>query len=344
MSDLMNGDTEYPTSKDTTTLMTSDDQAISDHINGPAQAIIAIQNELGVGLKGSLADLAARLNVNMSSEGGVLYGTQFPTSPPATPHFFWRVDLEKAYIYDTLLATYSEMATSVSLADYVSKSVGGTITAVHQFSPVATGSPFTIGANGTGQKVVGLNADQVDGKHAGTASGVATLTANTRVYEAAEALWDGVAGRAASPTVVPNTIPVRDVNGKLSADLQVYKSTPQTITSAGALQLTHGLTGITSPELVDVKVYLQCQSADGNYTAGDIIPVSTVYNFASYTYPNPSSVNASVGCSVVIDATYLNIRFANQGTTGMWYLPNKTTGAVFAIVNSLWKVIFVARY
>jgi len=48
---------------------------------------------------------------------------------------------------------------------YVRKSTADTITAVHTFNPSTTGAPFALGANAQGQKVTGLNADMLDGKH-----------------------------------------------------------------------------------------------------------------------------------------------------------------------------------
>jgi hypothetical protein len=51
-------------------------------------------------------------------------------------------------------------------AQYVHTDTARTITAVHTFNPAAVGAPLAIGANGAGQFISGLNADQVDGYHA----------------------------------------------------------------------------------------------------------------------------------------------------------------------------------
>jgi hypothetical protein len=243
MADLKSGSTSYPTSVDTATAITAGvDSPSAAHINGPAAAIVAVENELGTGLKGAMVSLAARLAVTLADDGGLLMGTSFPVSPPLKPHFFWRSDQEKMYAYDTVLATYIEMATSVSLTDYVSKSVGTTVTAVHQFNPAVAGAPFTLGANAVGQKVVGLDADTVDGKNPGSANGVPTLDANTRVVESVNLVWDGTAGRSASPTAAANKVPVRDANG----DIDLKWASLYT-TNAGALTIGTTTTDCTVP-------------------------------------------------------------------------------------------------
>ncbi len=187
MADLKNGTSSYPTSVDSATLVADGvDTPSQGHFNGPATAVVNIETELGIGLKGALADLATRLNINMSTAGGFLYGAAFPVAPANTPHMFWRTDLNKLYHYDISLASYSEVATSVSLADYVSKTTGATISAVYQFNPTVAGAPFTLGANGQNQRVTGLAADK---------------------------LYDGTALRSASPTAAANTIPVSNASG-----------------------------------------------------------------------------------------------------------------------------------
>lgn len=50
--------------------------------------------------------------------------------------------------------------------NYVHISTDRTITATHTFNPTVAGTPFTLGANATGQLVSGLNADQLDGLEA----------------------------------------------------------------------------------------------------------------------------------------------------------------------------------
>jgi hypothetical protein len=189
MADLKNGTTSYPTSIDTGTLIADGvDQMAAANANGLLSAMVAVETELGTGLKGTLANLSTRLAITLATDGGLLRGSAFPVSPPAVTHFFWRTDLEKLYVYDITAANYVEIAIAASLTDYMSKTTGVTVTAVHQFNPAAPGAPFTLGANAQNQRITGLAADKV---------------------------WDGVALRSASPTPTANTIPVSNATKDL---------------------------------------------------------------------------------------------------------------------------------
>lgn len=60
---------------------------------------------------------------------------------------------------------------------YVANAIARTISAVHTFNPGAPGAPFVLGANATGQLVVGLNADQLDGQTGAFYQDAANITA-----------------------------------------------------------------------------------------------------------------------------------------------------------------------
>ena len=195
MGDLKNEDTSYPASLDTRTLIAdSTDDVVAAHVNGLASAIIALETELGVNPAGSVTDIVTRLAVNLHDDGGVLRGTSFPVSPPLKPHLFWRTDLKQLYMYDTSIAQYQRVdATNVhaSLAaldaddhtQYVHNTTARTITAQHTFNPGSALPPFILHANAQGQKVIGLDAETVDGKNPGSASGLATLDGSSLVVE-----------------------------------------------------------------------------------------------------------------------------------------------------------------
>ena len=195
MGDLKNEDTSYPATLDTRTLIAdSTDDVVAAHINGLASAIIALETELGINPAGSVADLVTRLAVNIHDDGGVLRGTSFPVSPPLKLHLFWRTDLKQLYMYDTSIAQYQRVdATNVhaSLASldaddhtqYVHNTTARTITAQHTFNPGSALPPFILHANAQGQKVIGLDAETVDGKNPGSASGLATLNGSSLVVE-----------------------------------------------------------------------------------------------------------------------------------------------------------------
>lgn len=103
-----------------------------------------------------------------------------------------------------------------------------------------------------------------------------------------------------------------------------YTSSQQTITTAGSLTLAHSQG--TRPK--HVHAYLVCQTAELNYTAGD------VYILA---YGNQGN---NQGMSIVADATNLVIRFGSAAS--VFSVINKTTGASSNITNANWKVVFEA--
>lgn len=102
-----------------------------------------------------------------------------------------------------------------------------------------------------------------------------------------------------------------------------YTSTDQTITSAGALTLAHGMAAV--PALV--QAFLVCQTGELGYTAGDVLAVSC---------DGDSSNTRSSGTSLVLDATNINVRFGSTASS-VFAIPHKTTGATSATTNGNWK-------
>ena len=205
MGDLKDQNTSYPTTLDTaTTIADVTDEVIAAHNNGPNTAIIAIETELGVNPSGTATDLASRLAINMDDDGGVRRGSSFPASPPAVPHFFYKTDEDQFYLFNTSTANYEVISTATVLASYIQNNVPTTITVAHTFNPTVAGAPFVLGANAIGQKVIGLDAETVDGKNPGSASGLATLSAGSVVVErlSYEGTASGVATLNASSKVV----------------------------------------------------------------------------------------------------------------------------------------------
>lgn len=107
---------------------------------------------------------------------------------------------------------------------------------------------------------------------------------------------------------------------------KAYESAQQTITSAGALTLGHGL-GVKPKFVLPV---LQCTTAEGNYSVGDEV-------FISFSADDRTN---NRGLSVVPDATNLNVRFGSDTTC--FNLLNKSTGARFAATNGNWKLVMRA--
>ncbi len=115
---------------------------------------------------------------------------------------------------------------------------------------------------------------------------------------------------------------------RMIGDPPDYESPGQTITSAGALPLAHGL-GI-APKLV--QVWLKCLTAEGGYSIGDTLPTTVGIGLNAST---PSS-----STSIVPDSVNLNIRYSNAAN--VFGIINKTTGAYFGITNGNWNAIFRA--
>lgn len=122
------------------------------------------------------------------------------------------------------------------------------------------------------------------------------------------------AGAGADPTWLnpPNT--------------RLTQTAQQTITQAGALTIAHGLGSI--PTRIDA--FLVNVTGEGGFSSGNIVPISVT----------SGGVGASArGMAVVLDATNINIRFANQ--TSVYSMPNFGSGADFPITNANWKVFLI---
>jgi len=104
----------------------------------------------------------------------------------------------------------------------------------------------------------------------------------------------------------------------------VFTSTDQTITSAGALTIAHGL-GAT-PEVT--QTYLVNQTAEHGYSVGDIVKVGDYIG------------SAERGTSLVVNATNLVIRYSSSAA--VFNVLNKTTGTSAAITPANWKARFIA--
>lgn len=102
-----------------------------------------------------------------------------------------------------------------------------------------------------------------------------------------------------------------------------FFSSAQTITTAGSLTLAHGLGAVPR----QTAYYLECTTAEYNYSIGDVLVVAAGYRDG----------NAGVhGFSLVLDATNLNIRFANDGL--VFASVDKNTGDGVFLTNTKWKL------
>lgn len=105
---------------------------------------------------------------------------------------------------------------------------------------------------------------------------------------------------------------------------QSYESAGQTITSAGALTLAHGLA--SKPKIINY--YLRCLTAEAGYSVGD-----ELHDILGVRDTNTTQ---SRGMAVVVDATNINIRFSS--TTSVFANMNFTTGASTPLTNANWEL------
>ncbi len=105
----------------------------------------------------------------------------------------------------------------------------------------------------------------------------------------------------------------------------LYTSPLQTITFAGLITLNHGLTSISNGYDIDVSVYLVCQTAEGGYSIGDVVPYAR------------SGRDRSI--SIRVSTTQILLR---TGSGFMW-LTHATTGGDFQITAVNWKLVAKAR-
>jgi len=106
----------------------------------------------------------------------------------------------------------------------------------------------------------------------------------------------------------------------------MYRSTQQTVSSAGGLTLAHGL-GVV-PSRVDH--HLVCLSAEAGYSTNDIA--------TSFQDGEGGFGGAGLGCT--FDSTNVVVRYGSNATP--LTLRNKTTGAIAVLTNANWALVVKA--
>lgn len=107
-----------------------------------------------------------------------------------------------------------------------------------------------------------------------------------------------------------------------------FVSADQTITSAGALTLAHGLGA--APKAF--KIEMVCQTAEFNWIAGNVREEKAgIYQDA---------LIISHGVEVWADATNIYVRYGSA--VDVFRAGNAATGATVSLTNANWKVRFTA--
>lgn len=118
--------------------------------------------------------------------------------------------------------------------------------------------------------------------------------------------------KASGRAVVPTATPIFTLS---------FTSTAQTITSGAQVVIAHGL-GVV-PKLIILE--LVNVTGEAGYTTGQIIPIGT-FDMGS----------TDRGCTVLYDATNLNVRYSSAAT--VFAAPHATTGTTTALTNSSWTL------
>lgn len=125
-----------------------------------------------------------------------------------------------------------------------------------------------------------------------------------------------------------NFIQVWDNGKRAHSATAEYNSGNQTITSAGALTLAHGLPA----EPTRVTCWLKCLTGEHGFSVGDkaLAPLTS-----------SDAATDTQGFSLVADATNLTIRFGTNAA--VFTYKNKTTGAGVALTNANWALVVIAQ-
>jgi hypothetical protein len=116
-----------------------------------------------------------------------------------------------------------------------------------------------------------------------------------------------------------------EINGDDNFTTKRFVSAEQTLTSAGAVIIPHGL-GVT-PALFQFR--LICKTAEVGYSIDDELIISNGFE--------SSTGSANYGFSCVPDTTNINIRYGSQ--VQVFIVNHKTTGVGTGLNNVNWKLI-----
>jgi hypothetical protein len=157
----------------------------------------------------------------------------------------------------------------------------------------------------------------------GNAGKIVTTNGTTASWAA---LYFQTAATSAELKTGTDNAKVATASGLLAAQgfTAYFQSSDQTITSAGALTIAHGLGRVP----VKLTGHIKNVTAEAGYVTGDVIETAIIYN---------SAASAIYGAVLTCDATNIYVRFSSPTT--VFFGVNKGNGAGNSFTNANWSFL-----
>ena len=188
---------------------------------------------------------------------------------------------------------------------YIHNTIARTISAIHTFNSSAPNPPFYLGANAQGQKVIGLNADQLDGK-----------SIEDLVLASLIGVANGVSSLGADGKILPSELL------KLSNGMPAYKEP----TSGTLISINSETVPFVISTTGTRNVYLNYQGIASN-TLGFRVPRNAM--ITAVTIVSSAAMSSTANCSFQIRKNDLTTAL------GTYALPSGSTYKVFTGLSIL---------
>lgn len=197
--------------------------------------------------------------------------------------------------------------------------ISGTATGTNTGDQTITLTGAVTGS-GTGSFATSFPAASITG-----ASIAAATVANPNLANMAD---QTVKGNVSGGVAVPGDLSAAQLKTLTGVNnLTKFTSSDQTVTASAQVTVAHGLAGFP----LSVNYYLVNQSAEGGYTAGQVVQINPATS---------TDGNTNRGISAIVDATNVTVRYSS----GPYELVNATFGGTFSITAAKWLLRIVAIY